>query len=138
MIRCENKYWQYMEFIPVLLFILCALQFILYMLSVGTGTHYLLRDVHEGIRHFMDCSLIGCLIPLFYIKYVDKWYGVPNVCLYGLLALWVNNSPMILFEYDTGLYFMISSIIIYAFVLTFALMTLTNRFLFTKNAKNRT
>lgn len=138
MIRSENKYWQYMELIPVLLFVLCALQFILYLFSVATQTHYLLRNLHEGIRHFMDCSLIGCIIPLFYIKYIDKWYGVPNVCLYGLLALWLNNFPIILFEYAPGTYFMISSIIIYCFVLIFALMTLTNRFLFTKNAKNRT
>lgn len=138
MIRSENKYWQYMELIPVLLFVLCALQFILYLFSVATQKHYLLRNLHEGIRHFMDCSLIGCIIPLFYIKYIDKWYGVPNVCLYGLLALWLNNLPIILFEYAPGTYFMISSIIIYCFVLIFALMTLTNRFLFTKNAKNRT
>jgi len=131
--RIENKHKQYMELIPILLFCLHASQFFLFFATYITGTVYLTGEFHEGVRHFIECSLFASLLPLFYIKKIDRWYGLPNLCLWGLLVLWLNNLPFIVLKYEVGDYFVISSFIIYAVVLIFALMILTNRV--TGNAK---
>ena len=131
--RSEHKYRQYMELIPILLFCLNAAQYFLFFATYVTSIVYLTGDFHETLRHFLESSLFASIIPLFYIKRIDRWYGLPNLCLWGLVALWVNNFPYIVLKYEAGDYFVISTFIIYAVVLIFALMILTNRI--TGNAK---
>lgn len=124
--RFKDRLRQYVELVPVLLFCVCIIQFCAYFMSEYFETTVLIAIYFKVMQQIFEVSLIF-LICLYYISYIDRWHPFPKLCLYGVTALWVNNLPYILFDYELGVYFTTASLVIYIIVLIFALRILTNR-----------
>lgn len=124
--RFKDRLRQYMELVPVLLFCVCIIQFSAYFMSEYFGTTFIIALYFKVVQQLFEMSF-SFIICLYYISFIDRWHPLPKICLYGITALWLNNLPYILFDYELGLYFTTASVVIYIIVLIFALRILTNR-----------
>lgn len=115
-----------MEAIPVLLFLLNGILYLMYTLHVYYDTPFLSKNIYWGIKHFCETSFIG-LVVLFYLSIRDRWSVVPKICIVSLTLLWINNISTIVFDAEPTSYFFIFASIIYITSVILSIWALTRR-----------
>jgi hypothetical protein len=121
-----QKLRQYMEIIPVLLFLLNGVLYLLYVLHVYYEISFLSGNLYWSIKHICETSLISISV-MVYVSIRDRWSIIPKICLISLFCLWLNNIPTIVFNINPDGYFFIFASVIYITGVILSLWVLTRR-----------
>lgn len=122
----KHKAKQYAELIPVLLFCVNAIMYASFALSEFWGITTSVEGLYWLYQQLFDSTLITLLL-MYYVAYIDRWIGIPKVCLIAVSLLWLHNIPYVVLGYDVGVYFFTFAGIIYVTTLILSLRILTNR-----------